>query len=435
MLKNHKALMTYLLIMSSIMLQGQSIMINLPTNPSPNISDWAKGTSPFTINISGTATLGESRMLVFIRSVSGQIVCGTNQSTLAQPTDIKAGAPRLWVGQTATALLGDDCLLPVGSYEICVQIFGIKNREAAKPDLERCLPFEIRDLECSPPNNVSPRDDQMFSSEDILKPITFLWSPLVMQGRNLITYNLMVWEIEDGQTQYEALYNNMPLITESIKNRTNYIVSPGLIEKRNANYVWRVTAVDDYGSPLCNNAQSEPTIFKIEVPEETLTIIEDDDSTRSTENDCCANDIIDKGNYVKVSSGNVVELEQKFNISPSNIRKVSVEIISVNEVKSGDCNECSEHESWIYKFISHNTTSWNNESPLNASPVNGSSYYPTNLVEWLCDKQGDVKFNLRFAIPDKQSGCNRDISICLRYKFVDEDCNVCEEIVCYELKN
>ena len=435
MLKNHRALMAYLLIMSSIMLHGQSIMINLPTNPPPNISDWATGASPFTINISGTAALGESRMLVFIRSSSGQVVCGTNQPSMAQPTDIKAGAPRVWAGQSAIALLGDDCMLPVGSYEICVQIFGIRNREDAKPDSERCLPFEIRDMECSPPNNVAPRDKQRFSSADILKPITFSWSPFVMQGRKLITYNLMVWEIEDGQTLYEALYNNMPSITENIKNRTNYIVTPGLIEKRNATYVWRVTAVDEEGSPLCNNAQSEPTIFKIELPEETPAITEDDDSTRSTEKDCCANDIIDKGNNVKISSANVAELEQKFNISSSNIRKVSVEIISITESMSGDCDDCSEHERWIYKFISHNTTSWNNEAAMNASPVNGSSYYPANLIEWLCDKQGDVTLNLRFAIPDKQSVCSREIAICLRYKFVDKDCNVCEEIVCYELKN
>ena len=87
------------------MLHGQSIIINLPANPSPNISSWAKGTSPFIINISGTAVFGESRMLVFIRSSSGQIVCGTNQPSMAIPTDIKAGEPRVWAGQSAKALL------------------------------------------------------------------------------------------------------------------------------------------------------------------------------------------------------------------------------------------------------------------------------------------------------------------------------------------
>ena len=94
--------------MSSIMLHGQSIIINLPVNPPSEISDWASSTSPFIINISGTTGLGESRILVFIKSSSGQIVCGTNQPSMAQPTDIKAGAPRVWAGQSAISLLGDD---------------------------------------------------------------------------------------------------------------------------------------------------------------------------------------------------------------------------------------------------------------------------------------------------------------------------------------
>lgn len=427
--------MTLLLILSSIMLHGQSIIINLPASPSPDISTWATSSSPFIINISGTAALGESRMLVFIKSLSGQVICGTNQPSMARPTDIKPGAPRVWAGQSAIALLGDGCSLPSGSYELCVQLFSIKNREGAMPDLERCVPFEISDVECSPPNNVTPRDESTFSEVDIRKPITFRWSPFVMQNLKMITYNLKVWEVEEGQTPYEALYNNLPVIDENVKNSTTYIVTLGIIENRNSVYVWRVRAVDEEGNPLCENAQSEPTIFNIAIPEETPVIIDEDDKTSSLEVDCCTNDIIDNGNTISINSANVAEIKQKFNITPSNIRRVSVEIVSVNENISGSCDECSDNENWLYKFISHNTTSWNNEAALNASPVNGSSYYPSNLIEWHCDKQSDVNFDLKIALPDKQSGCSRDITICLRFRFVDEDCTVCEEIVCYELKN
>lgn len=435
MLKKKKPFMTFLLIMSSIMLHGQSIIINLPANPSPDISSWAKGTSPFIINISGTADFGESRMLVFIRSSSGQIVCGTNQSAMAMSTDIKPGAPRVWAGQSAIALLGDGCTLSSGSYELCVQLFSIKNREGAMADVERCVPFEIRDVECSPPNNVTPSDEHTFTTTDILKPITFRWSPFVMQNQKMITYNLMVWEVEEGQTPYEALYNNLPVVDENVKNSTTYITRPGMIENWTSVYVWRVRPVDEEGNSLCDNAQSEPTIFNIEIPDETPIKIDEDDKTSSSDDNCCTNEIIDKGNTISVSSANVADIEQKFNITPSNIRRVSVEIVSVNEKRSGSCDECSDNESWIYKFISHNTTSWNNEPALNASPVNGSSYYPSNLIEWYCDKQGDIKFDLKIALPDKQSDCNRSVNICLRFKFTDEDCTVCEEIICYELKN
>lgn len=435
MLKRYKLLMTLFLIMLSIMLQGQSIIINLPASPSPNVSDWATSSSPFLINITGTTGLGESRMLVFIKTSSGQIVCGTNQPSMAIPTDIKPEAPRVWAGQSAVALLGDDCTLSSGSYELCVQLFSIKNREGAMADVERCVPFEIRDVECSPPNNVTPSDEHTFTTTDILKPITFRWSPFVMQNQKMITYNLMVWEVEVGQTPYEALYNNLPVVDENVKNSTTYIARPGMIENRTSVYVWRVRAVDEEGNSLCDNAQSEPTIFNIEIPEKTSVIIDEDVKNPSTDDECCTNVVIDNGNTININSANVADIEQKFNITPSNIRRVSIEIVSVNEKRSGSCDECSDNESWIYKFISHNTTSWNNEPALNASPVNGSSYYPSNLIEWHCDKQGDVKFDLKIALPDKQSGCIRDITVCLRFKFTDEDCNVCEEIICYELKN
>ena len=435
MLKTYKSFITFFLIMSSVMVHGQSIIINLPANPSPDISSWATSSSPFIINISGTTALGESRMLVFIKSLSGQVVCGTNQASMAMDSNIKPGAPRVWAGQSAIALLGDGCKLSSGSYELCVQLFSIKNREAGMPDLERCVPFEIRDVQCSPPNNVTPSDEYKLSATDILKPITFRWSPFVMQNMKMITYNLMVWEVEEGQTPYEALYNNLPLIDENIKNSTTYILRQGIIENRTSTYVWRVRAVDKEGKPLCDNAQSEPTIFNIEIPEETPVIIDEPVKTRSTEDDCCTSDIIDKGNTLNINSANVAEIAQKFNITPSNIRRVSVEIVSVKENISGSCDECSDNENWLYKFISHNTTSWNNEPALNASPVNGSSYYPSNLIEWHCNKQGDLKFDLKIALPNKQSGCTRDITICLRFKFTDEECNVCEEIICYDLNN
>lgn len=435
MLKTHKSFIAFLLIMSSIMLHGQSITINLPANPSPDVSSWARGSSPFIINISGTAELGESRMLVFIKTSSGEIVCGNSQPSMAIPTNIKPGAPRVWTGQSAIALLGDECTLPNGSYELCVQLFSVRNREGSKPDAERCMPFEIRDVECSPPNNVTPPDEHTFSATDILKPITFRWSPFVMQNLRMITYNLKVWEVEEGQTPYEALYNNLPFINENIKNSTTHTVTPGIIENRSSAYVWRVTAVDEEGNPLCNNAQSEPTTFNIETSDETPVVPDEDITTRSTDDACCENDIVDNGNTLSVSSANVAEIEQKFTITPTNIRRVLVEIVSVNENMSGNCDDCSDNESWIYKFISHNTTSWNNQPALNASPVNGSSYYPSNLIEWHCDKQGDLKLNLKIALPDKQSGCSRDFTICLRFKFTDEDCNVCEEIICYDLKN
>lgn len=436
MVRIHKTAMTLVLLLSSYLLHGQSVAITIPSNPPPKLSEWKTGSAPLMITINGTSTLSESRVLAFIRDSNGEIVCGTNNLSMAQPTNIKAGAPRIWAGPQALSLLDEECVLPSGSYELCVQVFGIKGRESGVPEIEQCSPFEIRDLECSPPNNITPQEGQTFSSLDIIKPITFSWSPFIMQGTRQITYNLLLWEVEEGQAPYEALYNNYPLIDEKTQGRTNYIVPSNIFEKRNATYVWRVTVVNDEGAFLCDNVQSEPTIFKVEFTDAQLIVEDDDNETRSAKDDCCANDIIDNGNNITVSSSNVANIVQVFNITPNNIRKVSVEIISITENKTGNnCDECSDNENRIYNFISHNTTSWNNDPAMNASPINGSSYYPSKFIEWNYLKQGDVKFDLKIALPEKQSGCSRDITICLRYKFLDEECNVCEEIVCYETKN
>ncbi|HUN04494.1 MAG TPA: hypothetical protein PLS00_16715, partial [Niabella sp.] len=80
---------------------GQNITISLPPNPPANTANWASGGNMFTITVSGTATLAESRILVYIKTGSGQVVCGSNQPATAQPTNIKPGAPKAWAGQAA----------------------------------------------------------------------------------------------------------------------------------------------------------------------------------------------------------------------------------------------------------------------------------------------------------------------------------------------
>lgn len=319
------------------------------------------------------------------------------------------------------------CLILVMS---TVTVFGQRKEEAIPQE----PPRKETIFDCTAPNNIMPADNATLQLNDVLKPITFTWTPFVMERVKVFYYNIMVWEVEEGQTPFEALYNNFPLINETVTGRNNFIVRPGVIERRSASYVWRVVAVTRDGRPMCDNAQSEPTVFEVVVPAVTR-VAEDDDDQEQTEDDCCSNDIVDKGKTVAVNV-NIAEIEHKFSISPANVRKVSVEIISVMENTSGsNCNEESANEDWIYKFVAHNTVTWNSDAAVNGSVVNGSWYYPSRMVEWHCNKQGTIKLNLKVALPDKHSSCTRDITICVRYKFTDEDCSVCEEIVCYELKN
>ena len=418
-----------------MVVNGQNIVISLPANPPANTANWATGTPPFSITVTGTAQLAESNILVYIKSGTGKIICGTNQPSAAQPTNIRPGAPKAWVGQAALSLLGDGCVLPTGSYELCVQIFGLKQAGADRPIIEKCIPFEIRAIECTPPTNMSPAHEKQFALAEIAKPIIFRWTPLIMANKGLVTYRLMVWEREEGQTAYEALYNNLPIITQDIKGTTQYIAPSSAFEKRAATYVWRVIALDREGNLICKTAYSEPTQFSVIVP----TIINPtptQDSTPAQKDSCCASIIVEKTKSVSISPANVAAITQNFNITPINIKYLSAEIISIKETTVDTaCMKCATHEDWIYNFISHNTAAWNSGTAWNASPVSGSTYYPSKWIEWHCNQQGDVQFKFKIPLPENHTGCSRKSTICIRYKFIDINCVTCEKIICYDISN
>jgi len=433
-----KKLLFILILLQAIIfpeLSGQNITISLPPMPPANTANWASGGNMFTITVSGTGALAESRILVYIKTSSGQVVCGSNQPATAQPTNIKPGSPKAWAGQAALSLLGDNCVLPNGSFELCVQIIPIKNQGRNTETIERCVPFEIRPVECTAPTNVTPATNQILTTTDILKPISFIWTPLIMSAKGIVTYRLMLWEVEDGQTMFEALYNNYPLIIKDIKGTTKYMAPPNTFERRNAKYVWRVTAINENERLVCKNAQSEPTMFSVNMPE-MVTPEPPKDSTSTKYDSCCANKIVDKGKTVAVSPANVASISQQFNISPVNIKYLSAEIVSVKESTIDTaCMKCATHEDWIYNFISPNSAAWNGGTAWNASPVNNSTYYPSKMIEWHCNQQGNLLFKFKIPLPENKSGCNRKSTICIRYRFTDENCVSCEQIICYEISN
>ncbi len=417
--------------------QAQNITVTLPPNPPANTANWVGGSSIFSITLTSSQTFAEGRILVFIKSSDGKLVCGTNDPAMAQPGQIRPGVPKVWTGHAALALLGDQCELPVGSYELCVQLFSAKNKRGMEPDLERCFPFDIRPLDCAPPNNITPQANALLKETDILKPVSFNWTPFIMSGQKRINYRFTLWELEEDQTVYEAMYNNFPLLNEEVRGRNSYVARPGEFEKREARYFWRVTAIDEYGEPLCDDAQSEPTQFSVGLTSRALVSAEEPDSSNTEATDsCCVNQILDKGETVSISPAGIAEISHKFNISPENIRHLSAEIIAVSENPTqADCIDCAEHENRIYHFVSHNTAAWNGSTAWNASPVNSIGYYPAKKIEWHFNTQGDLEINLRIALPRTKGNCKLNSTICIRYRFMNENCNTCEEIVCYDIKN
>ncbi|MBC5837539.1 hypothetical protein [Flavobacterium muglaense] len=303
--------------------QTPSITINLPPNPNPDTSQWGSGSSIFNILVAGNNMnlLFDSTVLVNIKS-NGVVRCGGTSSSSAQSSNISTISPKSWIGTSAQALLGQDCILTPGSYEICIQFYSGRNGVTSDKNLlEKCMPFTILNKEqevCSPPINVNPATNKIFVEKDLLSLITFNWSPIISSYRGIVTYRIFVWEIEEGETYSQAIYSNLPIIQEDVKGQPKYIAKSGIIEKRNAKYVWRVIALDSDGDPICKKTQSEPTVFEVKIPEKQNNL-----------NTPCGNgdfesSIIDptewSGGYTQLSGGNNYTFSPPFNsiIKPAN---------------------------------------------------------------------------------------------------------------------
>jgi hypothetical protein len=640
-----KTIQLLLLLMHSYISQAQppSVNINLSPNPNANTAQWGTGSNVFIISTNGNyCGFDNSTILVNIKS-GGSVICGGNNPSMAQPTNIIVSASacntsKSWIGSAAKGLLGQECILPSGTYDLCVYIYGSYNGQEKRLLTEKCYPFNIaekQDAICAAPTNITPTDGKTFNYADVGSVITFNWSPAVSSAfKKPITYQLQVWEMEEGQTISQAIYSGILIIDKEVKGRTSHIATPGTFEKRNASYVWRVTALDDEGKPLCQTPRSQPTVFHVKdkpknVNRNGCIDFENDDNTTLATNwysfsvesvvlntdpgdtynntqalqltddsgpsiainqnqfsgnwltkaqdgclcfdykvdwsaqdgsnagsfpkvgiftgagslssaaaynastravfvgnasnpllvddkwgkyclpvskcvggnlpsnsfgqwqvyngatlltgaaactawdnliqnvtglvlptdynanpseivyfdnfcfacealpppptsKCCSNIIDDKGQTTNVVS-NVFNITQKFNIAPLNIKKLTTEIISIEDnVTDTSCMKCTAHDAWDYQFIAHNTAAWNSATAYNGSPTSASSYYPSQAIEWHCNKQGNLEFKFKISLPGNKAGCTRSGKICIRYAFEDINCITCEKIVCYQ---
>lgn len=606
-------------------------------------------------------------MLVNIKA-GGTVKCGASAPTLYTDINMSPAActgSKSWTGPAARTYLGADCILPAGSYELCVQFFSSVNGREIKLITESCKSFTILNAEqtpCSPPQNINPATLKEFSVKEVSGIINFNWSPLVISNRQQVTYHLVVWEVEEGQTNAQAMYGNLPVLEKDIKGVTKFTALPGSFEKREATYVWRVVANDENGRPVCTNAKSDATNFKVNLPQTFLndslntpcgngdfesgildgaewkagfTKLSGNNSTFSppfnntmlpangnpadaplgagcatnnqalqnhhvivtpgtdptvpalnrvppsvisnkyalrlgnncpgcgTEriqkrfvvtpadsiyrfmyalvfqaphsatdnpslwvrvynaantavpglvyldplnpapmdraisdplnpywksynsilwrdwacakinlssligqvvtieiltNDCaqcghygygyfdnfctgcsnnppadyCCQEKITVKNETVTAAGSILKINQPFNIVPVNVKKITAEIIAVEDnAADTSCMQCTAHDKWDYQFISHNTASWNSAMAMNATPVNSTAYYPSKMIEWHCNKQGDLDLNFKISLPANKPGCTRKGKICIRYRFEDIDCKTCDTVICY----
>lgn len=250
--------------------QSPTITINLPPNPSSDTSQWGTGSNVFNIFVAGAnmGMLMESNVLVTIKS-NGSVKCGSYTPETAQSSNIINAAPKSWIGSSAAALLGQDCILTPGNYEICVQFYGYKSGSRNALLLEKCVPFIIQEKiqeNFSPPQNILPTDGKKMTEAEAKGVIKFIWTPVLPKPKEQITYRLKVWQLMQGQNGVQAMKANQPIITKDVDNITQTVITNLISDPCKPPYlcdfIWNVQALNREEKPIGgNNGMSEATRF------------------------------------------------------------------------------------------------------------------------------------------------------------------------------
>ncbi len=273
-----KQIFTFLLTVITLFASGQNLIspvsINLPANPPANTAEWATTLPPVMIlaqtklvNGQINGMVQESKILVTIKS-SGNKVCGTYTPQTAPISGFNA-ANKNWTGANVLSLLGQDCTLKPGNYELCVQFYSFDRRILG----ESCKPFTIADKKqdaetYSPPQNIFPNNEKSFKEAEVKVAVTFRWTPVIPKPKEQVTYRLKVWQLMQGQNSSQAMRSNPPIVTKDVDNITQAVVTnlytgpckpPYLCD-----YVWNVQALNKEGKPIGGtNGMSEATAFNI----------------------------------------------------------------------------------------------------------------------------------------------------------------------------
>ncbi|HEV8081145.1 MAG TPA: hypothetical protein VGP43_10550, partial [Chitinophagaceae bacterium] len=269
-----------LLLVLSLQVFAQSYpitsVITLPANPDASLTKSGPGTLMLSITASARLVNGRidprvesSKILVSIKK-GGVKICGSYTSTSA-PSANFTSATKVWSGNNAVSLLGQECTLSAGDYEFCVQFFGQGPTGLAPLSEEKCKAFTIKaneQINYQPPQLIAPANGTVLKETDLKKPITFRWTPLVPKLSEPVTYRIRVWQLMEGQNGTQAMKANMPIVTKDVENLTQTtivnLLSGPCKPPYLCNFIWSVESLNREGKPIGeNNGYSEAFQFSI----------------------------------------------------------------------------------------------------------------------------------------------------------------------------
>ncbi len=247
-----------------------SITINLPQNPDANTSKWSTGTSMLNITSMAKMVNGRidpmlegCRILVSIKK-SGALACGSYNSNTAPQANFTS-VSKVWSGNAAVSLLGQDCTLSPGEYELCVRFFG---GPASNPlSEEKCKSFSIRAPESvsyQAPQLILPTNKSSFQQDVFKKAFTFRWTPLLPKSNDKIIYRLRLWQTNTNSAPEQITRSNNPVLEKDIENNTMFALTGAAFDvcPPYCYYLWNVQTTDKEGKPIGpNNGMTETFTF------------------------------------------------------------------------------------------------------------------------------------------------------------------------------
>jgi hypothetical protein len=147
--------------------------------------------------------------------------------------------------------------------------------------------------------------------------------------------------------------------------------------------------------------------------------------------------IVEGAQSVSQLNTSAMQVQQQFTVSPKNIMKVTAQIVYMAETAiDSACRTCAAHEQAVYHFGGTNQAQWNSGGAINATATNSTHAYPSKVISWSCNNQGNLALSMQMGLPGlaQLDCCSRELRICIRYSFTDKDCKTCERLVCYSIK-
>ncbi|MES2418773.1 MAG: hypothetical protein V4541_11340, partial [Bacteroidota bacterium] len=252
------------------------INISLPPNPDANMANWGTGATQLTITANAKAVNGrvdgflqEGKILVVIKK-NGSKICGAYTSTTAPAANFN-NLTKVWSGSNAVSLIGQYCNLSPGDYELSVQFFGYSNRKFNPLSVEKTKTFTIgsdKQQSYQSPQALAPANETVLKENDVSKPLTFRWTPVIPRPTEPVTYRLQVWQLMQGQNSTQARTLNQPILTKDITNLTQATIGnwyPGPCKLPYlCDFIWNVQALNREGKPIGSNNGTSET-FKLSV--------------------------------------------------------------------------------------------------------------------------------------------------------------------------